>query len=63
MTDLAIILCPNCGVKNRIRSYNSEKIPVCAKCKAKLVSEKEHAAFSNLLALNDSQRPETFRMM
>ena len=46
MTDLAIIPCPNCGVKNRIRSYSSEKIPVCAKCKVKLVSEKEHAAFS-----------------
>jgi uncharacterized paraquat-inducible protein A len=46
MSDLAIIPCPECGVKNRIRTYDSEKIPVCAKCKAKLVGEKEHAAFS-----------------
>lgn len=46
MNDLAIIPCPKCGVKNRIRSYHPERIPVCAKCKAKLVSEKEHAAFS-----------------
>jgi uncharacterized paraquat-inducible protein A len=46
MSDLAIIPCPQCGVKNRIRTYDAEKIPVCAKCKAKLVSEKEHAAFS-----------------
>ena len=46
MSDLAIIPCPECGVKNRIRTYNPEKIPVCAKCKAKLVGEKEHAAFS-----------------
>ena len=46
MSELAIIACPGCGVKNRIRSYNSEKIPVCAKCKVPLVSEKEHAAFS-----------------
>ena len=46
MSDLAIIPCPECGVKNRIRTYDPEKIPVCAKCKAKLVGEKEHAAFS-----------------
>lgn len=46
MNELAIIPCPECGVKNRIRSYNPEKIPVCAKCKAKLVSEKEHEAYS-----------------
>ena len=46
MSELAIIACPECGVKNRIRSYTTEKIPVCAKCKAKLVNEKEHAAFS-----------------
>ena len=46
MSELAIIPCPNCGVKNRIRTYDHEKIPVCAKCKAKLVGEKEHAAFS-----------------
>jgi len=46
MSDLAIIACPECGVKNRIRTYNPEKIPVCAKCKAQLVNEKEHVAFS-----------------
>jgi hypothetical protein len=46
MSDLAIIPCPECRVKNRIRTYDPEKIPVCAKCKAKLVGEKEHAAFS-----------------
>jgi len=46
MSDLAIIPCPECGVKNRIRTYDPEKIPVCAKCKAKLVGEKEHEAFS-----------------
>jgi hypothetical protein len=46
MSELAIIPCPECGVKNRIRTYDPKKIPVCAKCKAKLVGEKEHAAFS-----------------
>ena len=46
MSDLAIIPCLNCGVKNRIRSYSPQKIPVCAICKSKLVSEKEHTAFS-----------------
>ncbi len=46
MNDLAIIPCPSCGVKNRIRGYDPQKIPVCAKCRAQLVSEKEHTAFS-----------------
>jgi hypothetical protein len=46
MSELAIIPCPECGVKNRIRTYDPKKIPVCAKCKAKLVGEKEHEAFS-----------------
>ena len=46
MNDLAIIACPECGVKNRIRTYNPEKTPVCGKCKSPLVTEKEHAAFS-----------------
>ena len=47
MTDpgLAIIPCPQCGVKNRIRNYDSNKIPVCARCRAKLMDEKEHEAF------------------
>jgi hypothetical protein len=46
MSDLAIIPCPECGVKNRIRTYDPKKIPICAKCKAKLVGDKEHAAFA-----------------
>ena len=47
MTDpsLAIIPCPQCGVKNRIRNYNSDKKPVCARCRANLMDEKEHEAF------------------
>ncbi len=46
MSDLAIIPFMRCGGKNRIRSYDPQKIPVCARCKSKLVSEKEHTAFS-----------------
>jgi len=44
MTDptLTIIACPQCGVKNRIRSLRGEQIPVCAKCKGHLLSEKEN---------------------
>ena len=47
MTDpsLAIIPCPQCGVKNRIRNYNSDKKPVCARCRANLMDEKDHEAF------------------
>lgn len=43
--DLAIIPCPQCGVKNRIRYYSADKIPVCARCQTKLIDEKENAAF------------------
>ncbi len=42
---LVIIPCPQCGVKNRIRSYNSGKVPICARCRAKLMDENEHEAF------------------
>ncbi|PIR01549.1 MAG: hypothetical protein COV66_00965 [Nitrospinae bacterium CG11_big_fil_rev_8_21_14_0_20_45_15] len=39
---LTIIACPQCGVKNRIRSLRGEQIPVCAKCKGHLMTEKEN---------------------
>ena len=47
MTDphLAIIPCPQCGVKNRVHSCDSGKVPVCARCKTKLMDESEHKAF------------------
>ena len=44
-SDLTIIPCPQCGVKNRIGSFDSGKTPVCARCRAKLMDEKESAAF------------------
>ncbi|PIQ97656.1 MAG: hypothetical protein COV67_03180 [Nitrospinae bacterium CG11_big_fil_rev_8_21_14_0_20_56_8] len=37
-----IITCPQCQVKNRVRSYETGKIPVCAKCKGKLVDAEEN---------------------
>ena len=43
--DLAIIPCPQCGVKNRVRNYNPNKVPVCARCRAKLMDESEQKAF------------------
>ena len=43
--DLAIIPCPECGVKNRVGNYDPDKIPVCARCRTKLMGEKEHAAY------------------
>ncbi|MCA9483530.1 MAG: hypothetical protein KC553_07345 [Nitrospina sp.] len=42
--DIFIIECPACGVKNRIRSYSPEKVPVCAKCRARLVDEDKNEA-------------------
>ena len=35
--EFIIITCPNCAVKNRVKSYNPDKLPVCAKCKTALV--------------------------
>jgi len=36
-----IIACPHCGVKNRIKTLYEGKIPVCAKCKRHLMTDKE----------------------
>ena len=47
-----IIACPNCGVKNRIKSFSAERLPVCAKCRTPLVDEDEnktHEKFSKKL--------------
>lgn len=47
-----ILACPNCQVKNRIKSYDSNKTPVCAKCKAPLVKPDEnevHAKYGQSL--------------
>ena len=38
----AIIPCPSCKVKNRIKQFEPGKIPLCAKCGTRLVSEKEN---------------------
>lgn len=39
MTDkeFIIIACQRCKVKNRIKAYDSSKLPVCAKCKVPLI--------------------------
>lgn len=42
--DIFIIECPACGVKNRIRNYSPEKVPVCAKCRVRLVDEDKNEA-------------------
>jgi transposase-like protein len=44
--DIFIIECPECGAKNRIKSYSPDRIPVCAKCRARLVDEDENEAHS-----------------
>ena len=44
--NLAIIPCPQFGVKNRIQSCDPGKLPVCARCRAKLLSESEFEAFN-----------------
>lgn len=43
-TDIFIIECPECGVKNRIKSYKADRIPVCAKCRTRLVDEDKNEA-------------------
>lgn len=50
--DIFILECPQCGVKNRIRSYSQDRIPLCAKCKTRLVEEdnnEAHARYSKNL--------------
>ena len=42
--DIFIIECPECGVKNRIKSYSADRIPVCAKCRSRLVDEDKNEA-------------------
>lgn len=54
MTDLPFIIltCPACQVKNRVRSYDADKTPVCAKCRAPLVAPEEnevHAKYGSSL--------------
>jgi hypothetical protein len=41
-----ILPCPGCGVKNRVQNYDRGKIPVCAKCKSRLLTDEEHEAQS-----------------
>jgi uncharacterized paraquat-inducible protein A len=41
-----IVPCPSCGVKNRVQNYDRGKVPVCAKCKARLLTDEEHEAQS-----------------
>ena len=51
-TTFIILPCPKCKVKNRIKSYDSAQIPVCAKCKAPLVKPDEnevHAKYGQSL--------------
>ena len=50
--DVFIIECPGCGVKNRIKSYTAERVPVCARCRTPLVDEDKneaHARFAQNL--------------
>ena len=40
----SIIPCPACKVKNRIAQFELGKIPLCATCGTRLVSESENEA-------------------
>ena len=59
--NLAIIPCPQCGVKNRIRNCDSGKVPVCARCRTKLMDESEHKAFQKFQ--NNLTSLKTFRTL
>lgn len=50
--DAFIIVCEECGVKNRVKAYSADRVPVCAKCRRPLVDEAEneaHARYSQKL--------------
>ncbi len=42
--DSFIIECPTCAVKNRVKVYKADKLPVCAKCRTALVDEDKNEA-------------------
>tara|TARA_B100000686_G_scaffold330322_1_gene392458 strand:+ start:668 stop:877 length:210 start_codon:yes stop_codon:yes gene_type:complete len=44
--EFIIITCPKCRIKNRIKSYSPNKIPVCQKCRSELVGRDENEVFS-----------------
>ena len=44
--DVFIIECPECGVKNRIKTYSPDRIPVCARCRTLLVDKDKNEAHS-----------------
>ena len=47
-----IIACPKCHVKNRLKSYDPGRIPVCPRCKTRLVDPEEndvHAKYGKSL--------------
>ena len=41
-----IITCPKCGIKNRVKSYNPDKTPVCPRCRTQLVSRDQNEVHS-----------------
>lgn len=49
-----ILPCPKCQVKNRVKHYDSDQTPVCAKCGARLFSDEENEVHSKYgKSLND----------
>jgi RNase P subunit RPR2 len=51
-TPFIILACPNCQVKNRIKNYDPDRTPICAKCKSALVKPDEnevHARYGQSL--------------
>ena len=44
--EFIIITCPKCGIKNRVKSYNPDKIPVCKKCRTELVGRDQNDVHS-----------------
>ena len=66
MTEIpsSIIPCPECKVKNRIKQFKPKKIPLCAKCGTRLVSEKENETQvwfgKSLKDISDIPDPECF---
>ena len=60
----SIIPCPACKVKNRITQFSLDKIPLCAKCGTRLVSEKENKTNvwfgESLKNFSDIPNPKSF---
>ncbi len=48
-----IITCAKCEARNRVKSYDADKLPVCAKCREALVDLEKNDIYSRYGKMED----------